>query len=99
MNTKEIIKPSTLDEKVQAIKRLDEQINLLKEQQDIIKDELKDLMDKYGVDMLQGVNERVRWQEQIKYLFNEKEFIKKYGQEVYDFYKSKKSTSRPFCYK
>ena len=98
-STKEIINPNKLDEKVHALIALDKQIALLKEQQDIIKDELKDIMDKYGVDMLQGINEKVRWQEQVKFLFNEQEFIKKYGQETYNYYKSKKSTSRPFYYK
>ena len=100
MNTlKEIIKPELLDEKVIQLKNLDKQIALLKEQQEVIISELKDIMDKHDVEILVGINEKVTWTESISMLFNQELFIQEQGMDLLNYYKNKQRVNKPFKYK
>ena len=97
--TKEIIKPELLDEKVQTLKAIDKQIALLKEQQEVIISELKDIMDKHDVEILVGINEKVTWTESISMLFNQELFIQEQGMDLLNYYKNKQRVNKPFKYK
>ena len=75
---------------------LKNQIAELQAEQKFYADQIKTFMDKQGLDYLKTDKYQVFFEEQIQHRFNEKQFIKEFGQEVYDKFKTKEVSSKPF---
>lgn len=94
MANKSFKKASQVEEQILKIKELQRQQKALDEDIKVLKDELKEFMDKEGLEELAGTDHRVVYSEVVKELFNAKLFAKEH-EKLYIKYLYT-STSKPF---